>query len=77
MTTTLISHLQDVDLSGWNKVENCAMRWTNGSALLPLRSRSVESTAIMALQIHSAGPYLVSDSWSGDVTLQVGGSKSR
>ncbi|MBS1063794.1 tail fiber protein [Gluconobacter wancherniae] len=77
ITTTLISHLQDVDLSGWNNIENGAMRWTNGSALLPLRFRSVESTAIMALQIHSAGPYLVSDSWSGDVTLQVGGSKSR
>lgn len=56
--TTLTSHLQDVDLSGWNTIENGAMRWTNGSALLPFRSRSVGNTAIMSLQIHSAGPYL-------------------
>ncbi|GBQ69532.1 hypothetical protein AA103196_2244 [Ameyamaea chiangmaiensis NBRC 103196] len=70
-TTTLISHLHDTDLPGWNNVENGAMRWTNGSALLPLCSRSVSSTAIMALQIHSAGPYLASDSWSGTVALQV------
>ncbi|MBS1051936.1 tail fiber protein [Gluconobacter japonicus] len=74
-TTTLISHLQDVDLSGWNTIENGAMRWTNGSALLPLCSRSVGSTAIMALQIHSAGPYLASDSCSDLVTVQVEGSK--
>lgn len=74
-TTTLISHLQDVDLSGWNTIENGAMRWTDGSALLPLCSRSVGSTAIMALQIHSAGPYLASDSCSDLVTVQVEGSK--
>lgn len=75
--TTLISHLQDADLSGWNTIENGAMRWTNGSALLPLLSRSVRNTAIMALQIHSAGPYLASDSWSGLMRLKVEGSKSR
>lgn len=71
-TTTLLSHLQDVDLSGWHNVENGVMRWTNGSALLPLHSRSVGSTAIMALQIYSAGPYLASDSCSNLVKRQMG-----
>lgn len=71
-TTTLVSHLQDADLSGWNTIENGAMRWTNGSALLPLCSRSLGSTAIMALQVHSAGPYLASDSCSDLVKRQMG-----
>ncbi|MBF0860898.1 tail fiber protein [Gluconobacter kanchanaburiensis] len=77
ITTRLICHLHDIDLSGWNNVENAAMRWTNGNALLPLRSRTVYNTAILALQIHSAGPYLASDSWSGPMGLKMEGSMSR
>jgi len=59
-TKTLTSHLQDIDLSGWNNVEDGMSRWTNGSALLPLGTRPIGSIALMALQVHASGPYLAS-----------------
>ncbi|OAJ66294.1 Hint domain-containing protein [Gluconobacter cerinus] len=59
-TKTLTSHLQDIDLSGWNNVEDGIYRWTNGSALLPLGARPIGSIALMALQVHASGPYLAS-----------------
>ncbi|WP_264779044.1 Hint domain-containing protein, partial [Gluconobacter sphaericus] len=63
-TATLTAHLQDADLSGWNNVEDGTMRWTGGNALLNLGQRPIGSIALMALQIHAAGPYLLADTAS-------------
>ena len=70
-TKTLTSHLQDINLSGWNNVEDGLCRWTNGSALLPLGSRSIGSIALMALQVHASGPYLASDAEADLHALQA------
>ncbi|GBQ19609.1 tail fiber protein [Acetobacter cibinongensis] len=70
-TKTVTLHLNDANLSGWNNVEDGMMRWTNGNALLPLGPRPVNAIAIMALQIHSAGPYLASDAQPDLTALQA------
>jgi len=70
-TTTLTAHLQDADLSGWNNVEDGTMRWTGGNALLNLGQRPIGSIALMALQIHAAGPYLLADTTSEQAALQA------
>ncbi|QQX92786.1 Hint domain-containing protein (plasmid) [Gluconobacter sphaericus] len=70
-TATLTAHLQDADLSGWNNVEDGTMRWTGGNALLNLGQRPIGSIALMALQIHAAGPYLLADTTSERATLQA------
>ncbi|WP_408871019.1 Hint domain-containing protein [Gluconobacter cerinus] len=70
-TKTLTSHLQDIDLSGWNNVEDGMSRWTNGSALLPLGTRPIGSIALMALQVHASGPYLASDAEADLHALQA------
>nr|WP_249212138.1 Hint domain-containing protein [Gluconobacter cerinus] len=70
-TATLTAHLQDVDLSGWNSVEDGTMRWTDGNALLNLGQRPIGSIALMALQIHAAGPYLLADTAPERAALQA------
>mgnify|MGYP003365672366 CR=1 FL=1 len=70
-TVTLTAHLQDADLSGWNNVEDGTMRWTDGNALLNLGQRPIGSIALMALQIHAAGPYLLADTTSERAALQA------
>ncbi|WP_346344013.1 Hint domain-containing protein [Gluconobacter cerinus] len=70
-TATLTAHLQDADLSGWNNVEDGTMRWTDGNALLNLGQRPIGSIALMALQIHAAGPYLLADTTSERAALQA------
>jgi len=70
-TATLTAHLQDADLSGWNNVEDGTMRWTDGNALLNLGQRPIGSIALMALQIHAAGPYLLADTASERAALQA------
>ncbi|MBO1361342.1 Hint domain-containing protein, partial [Acetobacter sacchari] len=61
-TTALTSYLEDVDLAGWSSVENSTTRWTGGNALLPLGSRPADGLALMTIQIHAAGPYLLRES---------------
>ncbi|MFT9450422.1 Hint domain-containing protein [Gluconobacter japonicus] len=70
-TTTLTAHLNEADLSGWNNVEDGTMRWTDGSARLNLGRRPLGSIALMALQIHVGGPYLLADTASGKNALQA------
>ena len=58
-TRNIRSHLDNVDLAGWNNIEDGQMRWTTGNAVLPLGERQPNSVAILALQIRAAGPYIV------------------
>ncbi|WP_228119038.1 Hint domain-containing protein [Gluconobacter japonicus] len=70
-TTTLSAHLNEADLSGWNNVEDGTMRWTDGSARLDLGRRPLGSIALMALQIHAGGPYLLADTASEKSALHA------
>ncbi|MCH4023992.1 MAG: Hint domain-containing protein [Acetobacter sp.] len=70
-TTTLSAHLREVDLPGWNNIEDGTMRWTTGNALLNLKERSPGSIALMAIQIHAAGPYLVTNTPSEIMALHA------
>ncbi|MBS1026315.1 Hint domain-containing protein [Gluconobacter cerinus] len=70
-TTTLSAHLNEADLSGWNNVEDGTMRWTDGSARLDLGRRPLGSIALMALQIHAGGPYLLADTASEKSVLHA------
>ncbi|MBS1023537.1 hypothetical protein JK207_16265, partial [Gluconobacter cerinus] len=70
-TTTLSAHLHEADLSGWNNVEDGTMRWTDGSARLDLGRRPLGSIALMALQIHAGGPYLLVDTTSEKSALHA------
>lgn len=70
-TTTLSAHLREVDLSGWNNIEDGTKRWTTGNALLNLKERSLGSIALMAIQIHAAGPYLVTNTPSEIMALHA------
>ncbi|GBQ11775.1 outer membrane protein [Swaminathania salitolerans LMG 21291] len=55
----LTAHLTNPDLAGWERVESQTMRWTTGSALLPLGPRSCSDIAALAVEIRAAGPYLI------------------
>lgn len=70
-TTTLTAHLHQEDLSGWNNVEDGTMRWTSGNALLNLGQRPIGSIALMALQIHAGGPYLLTETASEQAALHA------
>ncbi|MCX2563299.1 Hint domain-containing protein, partial [Acetobacter thailandicus] len=58
-TITLTDHLQDPELSGWNNIEGETVRWTKGNALLKLGQRPMGSIALMAIDIHAGGPYIL------------------
>lgn len=60
-TRTVTNHLHDTSLSGWNNVEDSTMRWTQGNALLPLEHLIPGSTALLAIEVRAAGPYILDD----------------
>jgi hypothetical protein len=60
-TRTLTDHLHDTRLSGWNNVEEGAMRWTSGNALLPLGRRAPGTLGLMAIEVRAAGPYVLDE----------------
>ena len=70
-TITLTAHLQDSELSGWNNVESETARWTNGNALLKLGQRPIGSIALVAIDIHAGGPYILEDSLSQHAALHA------
>lgn len=63
-TRTLTDHLHDVQLSGWNNVEEGTMRWTRGNALLPLGERAPGTLAQMVMEVRAAGPYVLDETIS-------------
>jgi len=60
-TSTIDTHLTTDALEGWDVQEASAVRWTNGSAVLPLGKRQPDAIGMLAIQIVSAGPYIVSE----------------
>ncbi|WP_025885151.1 Hint domain-containing protein [Asaia prunellae] len=58
-TYSLTEHLTNKDLEGWHAAEGEASRWTDGCASLPIKARDAHSILIIAVEILSAGPYLV------------------
>ncbi|MBS1098679.1 Hint domain-containing protein [Gluconobacter sphaericus] len=63
-TRTLIDHLCDAQLSGWNNVEEGTMRWTSGNAFLSLGERAPGTLALMAIEVRAAGPYILDETIS-------------
>lgn len=70
-THTLTAHLRETDLSGWNNVEEGTMRWTAGNALINLGHRDPRTLGLMAIEIKSAGPYLLDDTQAEKQALQA------
>jgi len=70
-TRMLTDHLHDVQLSGWNNVEEGTMRWTSGNALLPLGERAPGSLALMAIEVRAAGPYVLDETISERQALKA------
>ncbi|MCX2564775.1 hypothetical protein [Acetobacter thailandicus] len=66
-TITLTDHLQDPELSGWNNIESETARWTKGNALLKLGKRLMGIIALMAIDIHAGGPYILDDNLIGSI----------
>ncbi|MFT8612052.1 MAG: Hint domain-containing protein [Gluconobacter oxydans] len=52
------THL-NTDLPGWHQREHPDLRWTNGSATLPLGYREPTGNGVLCIQIVNAGPYLL------------------
>lgn len=46
-------------IDGWNEIEPCGRRWTNGNALVRLPERRAGGVAFLSLRIEAAGPYLM------------------
>lgn len=57
-TVPLTRHLEESALPGWNNLEAVPMRWTEGSAFLPLHRRDPSGLGMLAIDVHAAGPYL-------------------
>jgi len=70
-TITLTEHLQDPELSGWNNIEGETARWTKGNALLKLGQRPMGSIALMAIDIHAGGPYILEDRLPEQSSIQA------
>ena len=49
----------NTDLPGWHQREHPGLRWTNGSATLPLGYREPTGNGVLCIQIVNAGPYLL------------------
>lgn len=56
---TIDHHLTSSTLIGWEAAHNAHARWTTGNAELPLGKRTPNSIGMLALEILSAGPYVV------------------
>ncbi|MBF0858408.1 Hint domain-containing protein [Gluconobacter sp. LMG 31484] len=52
------THL-NADLPGWHPQEHPSLRWTKGSATLPLGYREPTGSGVLCLQIVNGGPYLL------------------
>ncbi|WP_336946973.1 Hint domain-containing protein [Asaia sp. HN010] len=50
--------LNNAGQHGWNNLEPCGRRWTNGNAALSLPERRPGGVTLLALRIDAAGPYL-------------------
>jgi len=70
-TRMLTDHLHDVQLSGWNNVEEGTMRWTSGNAFLPLGERAPGAIALMAIEVRAAGPYVLDETISERQALKA------
>lgn len=57
-TIDLAEVLVQHDLDGWNNLEPCGRRWTNGNAVLKLPERHPGGVSLLVLRIDAAGPYL-------------------
>ena len=68
---TIISHLTDRELDGWNTLEWEDCRWTSGNGLLPLGERHPNSVALIAIQIKKTGPYLATDAVQKKAALRA------
>lgn len=53
------THLRSTHLQGWDVQENPYYRWTNGSALLPIRKEESHHTTVLIVHIVDGGPYLL------------------
>ena len=58
-THHLTSHLTDQHATGWDVVEACPCRWTNGNAILSLsEGPSIRERDMLSIQILAEGPYI-------------------
>ncbi|GAB6853152.1 Hint domain-containing protein [Asaia astilbis] len=70
---TIDHHLTSRTLIGWEAAHNAHARWTTGNAELPLGKRTPNSIGMLALEILSAGPYVVAqtDQSAMEITQSV------
>lgn len=61
-TIELADILTSATLDGWNDIEPCGRRWTNGNARVTLPERRPGGIAFLALKIDAAGPYVMQPS---------------
>lgn len=58
-THRLTRHLTDQQASGWDVVEHCPCRWTNGNATLSLEDApAIRERDMLAIQLVAEGPYV-------------------
>ncbi|NVN03585.1 MULTISPECIES: Hint domain-containing protein [Asaia] len=57
-TVNLPDALNNAGQHGWNNLEPCGRRWTNGNAALSLPERRPGGLTLFALRVDAAGPYL-------------------
>lgn len=65
------THIEQIDLSGWQPEVAGDMRWTTGGALLPLPEREHEGLARLSIEIRQAGPYRMSEVIGMDLKLSA------
>lgn len=58
-TRAIDVHLHEDGLAGWDAENTGVARWTTGKALLPLGGRHTDGIGLLAIQVLSAGPYVV------------------
>ena len=61
-TIELADILTSATLDGWNDIEPCGRRWTNGNARVTLPERRPGGISLLALKIDAAGPYVMQSS---------------
>ena len=58
-THRLTHHLTDRRAAGWDVVENCPCRWTNGNATLSLEDApAIRERDMLSIQLVAEGPYV-------------------
>jgi len=74
---TVDEHLSDENLTGWHAVESDNYRWTNGSAMLALKSSHSSDISVVAIEIKSGGPYLEKNYNRNIPNISVVGSEAK